>query len=115
MPFVTRTVIVYFLSMEYAGLSSLFTSVVQVLNLAELGISSAVTYCMYKPMAENDTDTLCAIASYMRKLYYIIGMIVGVIGITIIPFLPVFVHDNIPDNLNLTILYIIYFYYLQYF
>ena len=107
-PFLTRTVIIYALGLEYAGLNSLFSSVLQVLNLAELGISSAIVYCMYKPMAENDTDLICALLQYMRKLYYIIGIIVILLGIALIPLLPHFINGAVPDGLNIVILYAIY-------
>lgn len=107
-PFLTRTVIIYVLGLEYAGLNSLFSSVLQVLNLAELGISTAIVYCMYKPMAENDKELICSLLKYMRKLYYIIGIIVSILGIIIIPFLPYFIKGSIPHELNIVILYSIY-------
>ena len=107
-PFITRTVIIYFLGLEYAGLNSLFSSVLQVLNLAELGISTAIVYCMYKPMAENNKDLICALLSYMRKLYYGIGIIVILLGIVIVPLLPYFINGSIPDGLNIYMLYFIY-------
>lgn len=107
-PFVTRTVIIYILGLEYAGLNSLFSSVLQVLNLAELGISTAIVYCMYKPMAENDKDLICALLKYMRKLYYLIGIVVILLGIVIIPILPYFINGSVPDGLNIVLLYSIY-------
>ena len=108
LPFVIRTVIIYTLSMEYAGLNSLFSSILQVLNLAELGISSGIVYCMYKPMAKHDEDTICAILKYMRRLYRVIGIVVAILGIMIIPFLSYFVKSDIPEGLNIQVLYIIY-------
>lgn len=54
LPFITRTVMIYTLGMEYVGLNSLFTSILQVLSFAELGIGSALVFSMYEPMAEND-------------------------------------------------------------
>lgn len=108
MPFITRTVIIKCLGMEYVGLNSLFSSVLQVLNLAELGISSAVVYCMYKPMAERNNEQLCALLNYMKHLYYIIGCVIIFIGIILIPFLPYLIKGEIPNGLNLKALYIIY-------
>ena len=57
-PFVMRTVMIYCMGVQYLGLNSLFTSILQVLNLAELGVGSAMVYSMYKPIAEDDTDTI---------------------------------------------------------
>lgn len=108
MPFLGRTTIIYVLGMEYAGLNGLFSSVLQVLNLAEMGLSSAIVFCMYKPMAENDTELLCALYGFMRKLYYIIGTGVAVIGIALIPFLHIFIHGDMPEGLSLITLYLIY-------
>ena len=51
MPFVTRTVVIHTLGTEYLGLGSLFSSVLQVLNLAELGVGSAMIISMYSPIA----------------------------------------------------------------
>ena len=57
-PFVIRTVMIHMLGMEYLGLNSLFTSILQVLNLAELGVGSAMVFRMYKPIAEDDSATI---------------------------------------------------------
>lgn len=108
MPFLTRTVIIYTLGMEYAGLNSLFTSILQVLNLAELGISSAVVYCMYKPIAENDIEMVCALLKYMKKIYYVIGSIVLVIGVILIPILPYVIKGDVPEGLSIVMLYCVY-------
>ena len=56
-----RTAMIYLMGVEYLGLNSLFTSILQVLNLAELGVGSAMVYSMYKPIAENDKSTICAL------------------------------------------------------
>ena len=53
-PFLIRTAMIHLMGMQYLGLSSLFTSILQVLNLAELGVDSAMVYSMYKPIAEDD-------------------------------------------------------------
>lgn len=105
MPFVVRTVIIYALGLEYAGLNGLFTSILQVLNLAELGINTAVTYCMYKPMATNDINLLCALLRFIRKLYYIIGCVVAGVGLLLIPFLPCLISGSVPDELNIVLMY----------
>ena len=67
LPFVVRTAFMYTLGMEYLGLSGLFTSILSVLSLTELGVGSAIVYHMYKPIAEGDEDTLCALLNYYKK------------------------------------------------
>ena len=59
--FITRTVLIYSLGTVYLGLNGLFTAVIQVLSLAELGFGSAMVFSLYKPMAEDDRPTICAL------------------------------------------------------
>ena len=60
LPFATRTVLIKVLGAEYLGLNSLFTSILQVLSISELGVSSAIVFSMYKPIAEDDNNLICA-------------------------------------------------------
>ena len=76
LPFINRTVILTVLGAEYTGLSSLFTSILGVLNLAELGFNTAVVYCMYKPMAEQNWNQICYYLTLIRKVYNIVGTVV---------------------------------------
>lgn len=108
MPFIIRTILIYYLGSEYAGLSSLFTSILRVLNMAELGFAGAVVFSMYKPVAEEDTEKICALLSFYRKLYYTVGAIVMLIGIAMIPYLNFLIKGDCPSNVNLQILYLIY-------
>ena len=106
--FVSRTMIIHIFGDEYLGLSSLFTSVLQVLNMAELGFSGAIVYNMYKPVAEGDTDKVCALLAYYKKVYRIIGSIIFAVGIILTPFLPVLIKGNVPDGINIYVLYFLY-------
>lgn len=106
-PFLMRTVMIYALGMNYLGLSSLFTSILHVLNLAELGVGSAMVYSMYKPIAEGDSEMICALMKLYRLYYRIIGAVVAVIGCILLPFLPYLVKtDTIPNDINIYILYV---------
>lgn len=107
-PFVIRAVTIQVLGAEYLGLGSLFTSILQVLNLAEMGFSSAVIYNMYKPVAENDTKTICALMNLYKKIYRFIGLVVGIIGLAIMPFLHNFIQGDVPADINIYVLYAIY-------
>ncbi|MCI8333340.1 MAG: oligosaccharide flippase family protein [Lachnospiraceae bacterium] len=108
MPFLTRTVMLYTLGAEYLGLNSLFTSILQVLNLAELGVGSAMIFSMYKPIAEDDRETICALLRLYRRYYRIIGMLVLIMGIFILPFLPVVIKKDLPPEINVYVLYLIH-------
>ena len=91
MPFCTRTLILYILGEKYLGLSSLFTSILQVLNLAELGFSSAIIFNMYKPIADGDDETVCNLLNYYKKIYKVIGILILAVGLLLIPFLTIFI------------------------
>ncbi|WP_432629605.1 oligosaccharide flippase family protein [Brotaphodocola sp.] len=108
LPFIVRTVMIYSLGSEYLGLSSLFTSVLNVLSLAELGVGSAMVYAMYKPIAEKDTYTVCALLNLYKKIYRIIGIVIICAGLIIMPFLRRFISGDVPNDVNIYILFIIY-------
>lgn len=107
-PFFLRTIIIKSLGADYLGLSSLFTSILMVLSLADLGFSGAVVFCMYKPIAEDDKDTICALMNYLKKVYHIIGVIILGIGLIIMPFLRYIIKGDIPSDINLYILYLLF-------
>lgn len=106
-PFITRTALIYCLGMEYLGLNSLFVSVLQVLNLAELGVGSAMVFSMYKPIADDDSKMLCALMRLYRLYYRVIGLVVLVIGLALIPFLPFLIAGNTPEDVDLYALYML--------
>lgn len=108
LPFIIRTLILKFLSSEYVGLSSLFTSVLSVLNLTELGFGSALVFSMYKPLVEDDTDTIRALLNFFRKVYRIIGCLVIAIGLCLLPFIKLFIFGDVPSGMNVYILFGIY-------
>lgn len=107
-PFLMRTIMIYQMGIEYAGLNNLFTSIFQVLNLAELGIGAALTCSMYKPIAEDNETEICALLKLYKKCFNIIGAIVLGLGLLCIPFLKYLVSGGVPDDLNLQVLYLLY-------
>ena len=106
-PFLMRTAMIYFMGVQYLGLNSLFTSILQVLNLAELGVGSAMIYSMYKPIAEDDDTAICALMKLYRLYYRVIGMVIAIIGCILTPFVPKLISGDIPKGLNIYILYLL--------
>lgn len=106
-PFFMRTAMIYLMGVQYLGLNSLFTSILQVLNLAELGVGSAMIYSMYKPIAEDDNATICALMKLYKTYYRIIGLVIAVIGCALTPFIPKLISGDVPDNLNIYLLYLL--------
>ena len=108
LPFISRSIILRKLGADYLGISTLFTSILQFLSLTELGVGSAIVYTMYRPIAENDVDTLCGILNHIRKLYRIIGIVMLVVGTAIVPAVPVLVRGEAPKGTNVYVLYYMY-------
>ncbi len=106
-PFVINTIIIKTLGVEYLGLNMIFASILQILSVAELGFGSALIFSMYKPIAEGDTDKVSALLRLYRNIYLIIGGIVLGGGLICIPLLPLIVNGEVPDDINIYILYII--------
>lgn len=107
MPFIMRTIMIYFLGVNYLGLNGLFTSILSVLNLAELGVGSAMVYSMYRPIAEDNTEKICALMNLYRKYYHIIGLVILSVGVVLLPFIPSLISGEIPSDINIYILYLI--------
>lgn len=106
--FVCRIVFVRTLSADYLGVSGLFSNILSMLSLAELGISSAITYALYKPIAEDDKAKITAIMQFYRKAYMLIGAVVAVIGLAMLPFLDVIITDPPAIEESIYLLYILY-------
>lgn len=85
--FIARKVFVTFLSLEYLGLSGLFSNVLTMLSLAELGVGSAISYSLYKPLAFGEKEKVQALMKLYRKAYRIIGTLVLALGFAFTPFL----------------------------
>lgn len=108
LPFASRTAILYILGEKYLGLSSLFTSILSFLSLAEMGMGAAVIFSMYEPIAQNDKNTLCCLLNYYKRFYRIIGLLILGLGLLLIPFLPKLITGSVPTDINLQLLYVIY-------
>ena len=105
--FFSRMVFVRILSAEYLGLNGLFTNILSILSLAELGVGPAIVYSMYKPLAEKNEYKLKALMSLYRKAYITIGIVIAVIGLTFTPFLDFFIKD-IPNIPNIKLIYLMF-------
>ncbi|WP_204210498.1 sugar translocase [Pseudoflavonifractor sp. An187] len=102
-----RTFFIYFLSQVYLGVNGLFTNILTMLSLAEMGIGSAIIYDMYKPIAEGDEIQIAKLMNFYRQAYFIIGCVVGTCGLLITPFLGVIIKGQ-PDIPNITEIYLLY-------
>lgn len=104
---VTQKIFINVLGTEYLGLNGLFTNILSMLAIAELGIGSAIIYSLYKPIAEKNIEKIKALMNFYKKSYRYIAILVTLIGILIIPFLNVIVGENNIQS-NIIIIYLLF-------
>ncbi|MBC8560142.1 lipopolysaccharide biosynthesis protein [Fumia xinanensis] len=106
--FIMRTVFVHTLGDDYLGLNGLFTSILSMLSLTELGLGTAVSFALYKPLAENDEPKIGALMHFYKKAYQLIALLTAAFGLLLLPFLDAItngVSDTVP---HLTIIYLLF-------
>lgn len=111
MNFAYRTIFVLVLSKEYLGLNGLFTDILNLLSLAELGIGSAIGFRLYKPIKEDNIIEVAQLMNFYQKIYRYIALAVTVIGLAIMPLLPYIIKDSattLPADMNLYALYAVF-------
>ena len=107
-PFLNRTLFLWLLGPEYLGLNGLFASILGILRLAEFGFGSAVACSMYKLVARDDRDQICASLRFFRTLYHGVGLVIFAIGLCLLPFIPHIIHGDVPPGINIYVLYLIH-------
>ncbi len=105
--FVSRTIFIYTLGTVYLGINGLFTNVLGMLSFAELGIGAIIGFCLYKPLAEQDTEKIKAYIKFYKNAYRIIALVVTTIGLIIIPFLK-YIVNGADDVNNLVFIYCVF-------
>ena len=104
---ITQKIFIEMLGTEYLGLNGLFTNILSMLAIAELGIGSAIIYSLYKPIAENNETKIKSLIEFYKKSYRIIAIIVLIIGLAVMPFLNIIVGETeIKENIH--ILYLLF-------
>ena len=91
---VSRTVFINTLGTDYLGLAGLLGNVLGFLSISELGISAAIGFSLYKPLAGKDYKTVSALMSIYRRAYAVIGVIVFLSGIVLFNFIDFFIPVN---------------------
>ena len=106
--FAVRAVFVRFFVVEYLGINGLYSNILNVLSLAELGVGNAIVYSMYKPIAENNVEKIKSLVNLYKKLYLVIASVVTGLGLSLIPALPYIIKDAPNVEINLTVIYLLY-------
>lgn len=104
---VCRMVFTRVFTAEYLGVSGLFNNILNMLSLAELGITNAIVYALYKPLANDDKPKIASLIRYYGKCYRIIAVVVLVLGLAIMPFLDFIIKDKPDIDENIYLLYLI--------
>ena len=107
-PFLNRTLFLWLMGPKYLGLNGLFVSVLGVLSLAEMGFGTAIVCSMYKPVADDDREILCAYLNFFRTVYRRIGAAIFAFGLCLLPFVGSLVRGDVPADVDLRVLYLVH-------
>lgn len=105
--FFSRTVIIKVLTIEYVGLSGLFSNVLTMLSLAELGIGEAIIFSLYKPIAQDDHKIINSIMAFYKKIYITVGLFILIAGLALTPYIGYFIKE-MPDISEIYWIYVLY-------
>ncbi len=104
---VAQSLFLKILSVEYLGINGLFSNIISMLGIVELGIGNAIIYNLYKPLVKEDHKTIKKLLNFYKKSYRLIGIIVFCLGMIILPFLNIFI-GKVNININIKIIYILF-------
>lgn len=110
MSFVLRTVFIMHLNEQLLGVNSLYTNILSILNMAELGIGTALNFSLYGPVARNEKEKIKSYMQLYKKAYYYIAMVVAILGLALSPFLKYLTKN--PGNITTRDLTLYYFIFL---
>lgn len=96
--FLTRTIFVRLLGAEYVGVNGLYSNILSVLSLAELGIGNVLTFNLYQAFKNNDQKHIYTLVNSFKKIYTYIALSVLVLGLTLVPFLGYIVNSELPQS-----------------
>jgi O-antigen/teichoic acid export membrane protein len=105
--FIVQKILIMKLGSDYNGINGLFTSVISMMSLTDLGIGSAIIYHLYRPAAEADYDIICSLLRFYRNSYLIISIIVLIIGCVLMVFIPGIV-GNVVINDNIYLIFLLF-------
>lgn len=107
---VYRMIFLHYLSVEYLGLNGLFSNILGVLSLAELGFSSAIDYRLYKPISMEDCTRVGELMRFYRKVYGWVALTIFLLGLSLIPFLLFFIKETgeIPKDINIYFVFLLF-------
>ncbi|MCT0025106.1 lipopolysaccharide biosynthesis protein [Weissella confusa] len=85
--FVSRYFLIKYFGIDFLGLTGVFNSIIGMINLADLGISGAIVFSLFKPVADKDWPMVRALLSIFKRIYFAIAGVVLLLGLAVVPFL----------------------------
>ncbi len=104
--FIAQTIFIKYLGKEYNGINSLFSNIISMLGVVELGIGSALIFHLYEPIANNDKEKIISLMNFYKKSYRLIALIIFILSLLILPFIKFFVDTTL--NINIYIIFILF-------
>lgn len=105
--FIGRKIFLNYLSIEYLGINGLYSNILTILSLPELGVDSAVVYFLYKPVAENNKSVIKSYVKYFEKIYFLLAGGIFLLGLCLLPFLQYIIKSDLPLR-DLNIYYVLF-------
>ena len=105
--FIAQKVFINILGSEYLGINGVFTNIISMLCLVEVGFGPAIIYNLYKPIHDHDIETVKSLLKFYQKIYIIIACIISIFSLVLMPFLSFFIND-VSVNINLNLIYILF-------
>lgn len=104
---IAQGIFIKILGSEYLGINGLFSNIISMLGIVELGVGSAIIYHLYKPIVEEDIKKVKALMNFYKKCYTIIALIILTIGLMITPYLNLFI-EEVTIDINISLVYILF-------
>ncbi|WP_027218652.1 lipopolysaccharide biosynthesis protein [Butyrivibrio fibrisolvens] len=108
--FLYRSFFLLLLTKEYLGIEGLFSNVIQLLSLAELGFGTVIAYRLYNPMEKHKITEVASIMNFYRKVYIIVACVITFVGVSLLPVIHLFIKDSseIPHDVNLHSVFLLF-------
>ena len=92
--YILRIIFTHTLSTSYVGIDGLFRDIIQVLSLSEMGVGTAITYALYRPIAERDIEKQKSLLKMFYRFYQFVAILVALLGLGVVPFLKYLIRDE---------------------
>ena len=96
------------LGLDILGLNGVLTNIISILSLTELGVGSAITFTLYEPLVHNNKELINSIMAFYKRTYRIIALLVAVIGLLLLPVIPLFIKGSLFSKKYLFIVYLLF-------